>query len=545
MADGWITIGTKLDTDKFDRQVSDLEKKMKKEEDKKLIIETKLSGQEEELDMAIKKTDELADAYQRLKNIQDKVASGKATATDFTSMQDLQNTYGSLEKIDLSFQKAVTKQDLLQQKVAQTKLQYDGISEKVSEYKSKIESIQLKKQQADVQKISDSFKTVGGSLQDAVNRATKLALGIFGVRSAYMALRRASSELATYDKQYASNIEYIRYALTQMIAPVLRYIVSLAGTLLSYINAIAQGWFGVNLFANASAKSFQKMKAGAGGVSKAVKEIKKQLAGFDELNVLSDQTSEGAGGGAGGGLIPDFDLSSLQGDIPKWLQWIVDNKDIVIAGIIGITSALILMKLGLGGIMSLGIGLAIAGVILLIKDIIKFIKDPSWNNFANILRDLSIVLIGVATAMIAVNATNPIGWIVLLIGVIALLTATLIKNWDKVKEIMGKVGSWINEKVIVPIKTFFTNLWDGIVTGVQNTWKWVTNIFGGIANWFGNIINIILSKFKDLGMKAGQVVSSAFKSVVNSILRAIETILNSPIRAINGLISVINAVPRY
>ena len=32
MADGWITIGTKLATDKFDKQITDLEKKIKNEE---------------------------------------------------------------------------------------------------------------------------------------------------------------------------------------------------------------------------------------------------------------------------------------------------------------------------------------------------------------------------------------------------------------------------------------------------------------------------------------------------------------------------------
>ena len=31
MADGWITIGTKLATDKFDKQITDLEKKIKNE----------------------------------------------------------------------------------------------------------------------------------------------------------------------------------------------------------------------------------------------------------------------------------------------------------------------------------------------------------------------------------------------------------------------------------------------------------------------------------------------------------------------------------
>ena len=156
--------------------------------------------------------------------------------------------------------------------------------------KTKNKLIQIRKQQEGINATA-SKNTLGKSLESSVKKAGRLVLAIFGIRSAYLALRRASSDLASYDKQYAANLEYIRYALTQAIAPILRYIVSLAGTLLNYINAIIQGWFGINIFANASAKSFQKMKAGASGVSKAVKEIKKQLAGFDEMNVLSDQSS--------------------------------------------------------------------------------------------------------------------------------------------------------------------------------------------------------------------------------------------------------------
>ena len=61
--DGEITIGTRLSTDKFDRQIADLEKKMKKEEDKGIVIGAKLSNQEQELEQARQKTDELAEAY--------------------------------------------------------------------------------------------------------------------------------------------------------------------------------------------------------------------------------------------------------------------------------------------------------------------------------------------------------------------------------------------------------------------------------------------------------------------------------------------------
>ena len=281
--DGEITIGTNLSTDKFDRQIAQLEKKMQKEEDKKLVIETKLGSQESDLEQAIKKTDELADAYQRLKKVQDTLASGNATLSQFAEFQDLQATYGSLEQLGASFDKALSKQDALEQKVAQTRYRYDEINASVSEYQQKVAGIKLQKQASEVERLKEGFKSIGNSIQNSIGKVARLALGIFGLRSAYMAVRRASSELATYDKQYAANIEYIRFALTQMIAPVLRYIVSLVATILGYINAILNAWFGINLFGKASAKDFQKMKVGASGAAKAAKEIKKQLAGFDEI----------------------------------------------------------------------------------------------------------------------------------------------------------------------------------------------------------------------------------------------------------------------
>ena len=583
--DGEITIGTKLDTDKFDRQISQLEKKMKKEEDKKIIIDAKLGSQQQELDEARQKADALADAYQRLKEAQNKVSTGQATPKEFTTFQDLQSTYGSLEQLGASFDKALTKQDAIEQKVAQTKFRYDEINAKVSEYKQKIENVKIEKQVSDVEKLKSGFNSVGSSIQGAVKHVARLALGIFGIRSAFMFLRRASSDLASYDQQYATNLEYIRYALTQMIAPVLQWIVNLAAKLLGYINAIMQGWFGINLFSRGSAKNFQKMKAGASGVSKAVKQIKKDLAGWDEVTMLTDQSDTGTSAGAGGVGMPNFDLSAMQGEPPAWLQWIIDNKDLILSTLAGIAAGLIAIKFGASGILALGIGLIVGGIVALIQDIVKFISDPTWDNFANILRDLAIILAGVAIAMLAVNAANPTAWIILLIAIITLLVAEVIKHWDKIKEVLGVVGNWINEhiiqpvvkffqelwekistgvtnawngikgvlstvgnwiytKIVQPVGNFFSNLWNGFKTGAVNAWNGIKNIFSTIGNFFGNIISTIINKFRDMGARVGEVVSGAFKGVVNGVLRAIENILNTPIRAINGLINIINAVPR-
>ena len=581
--DGEITIGTRLDTDKFDRQVLDLEKKMQKEEDKKIVLGAKIEVQKEMLEEAIKKTDELAEAYQKLKQVQDTIASGKATPEQFEIAQNIQNTYGSMTQLETSFLRALNKQDEINIKTEQMKAKYQEINDKVSEYKQKIENVKIQKQVSDVDKLKNSFNSVGSSIQKSIKNVARLALGIFGVRSAFMFLRRASSDLASYDQQYAANIEYIRYALTQMIAPVLQWIVRLAATLLGYINAIVQGWFGINLFSRGSAKNFQKMKAGAGGVSKAVKEIKKQLAGFDEINMLTDQSDSGAGGGGGaGGAMPEFDLSKMQGEPPAWLKWIIDNRDLVlsiIAGLLaGMKALLPLIEqygLKLGLIKALGIGLMVAGIVYSIQSLIAYLNDPSWTNFGKIIQGIGIAIIGLG----ALIGSVPVA----VAGAIILIVGTIIRYWEQIKGFLQGGIDWLKGKsdwvhqmfgdtigniYDITVKDLqlilnwfdmtFNNIkqiLDGIIQFVKGVftgnwreaWEGVRKIFAGIFDWIKNtfftLIDIAwngLSRFADT---IGNVVASIFKNIVNGVLRTIENVLNSPIRTINRLIGVINAVP--
>ena len=575
--DGEITIGTSLSTDKFDRQVAQLEKKMQKEENKKIKLQADIGSLEEGFEIARKKTDELADAYQRLEQLQKAISSGRATPEQFTMAQDIQNTYGNMTQLETSFLRALNKQDEIELKARDTRARYEEINQKVAEYKQKIESIKMQKQVSDVDKLKASFNSVGSSIQNSIKSVARLALGVFGVRSAFMLLRQASSTLAGYDKQYAANIEYIRYALTQAIAPVLRWIVQMAATLLGYINAILQGWFGINLFSRGSAENFNKMKASTGGISKAVKEIKKQLTGFDEINMLTDQSDTGTKSGAGGSGIstPDFDLSAMQGDVPPWLQWIIDHKDEILSTLGGIAAGLLALKFGLGGIKALGIGILVKGIIDLITSLRDYLKDPSWENFGKVVKAIGEIILGVGILIGNVPA--------IVAGAIVLIIGLIIKHWEEIKAFFQEGIQWLTGKsewvhemfgdVVGDIYDLFTRtlqnllnifdsffkmlkgVFDGIIkfiTGVftgdwQKAWEGIKDIFkslwNGIKGIFEGVIKIISDMTVTVAKTTGKIISSAFKAVVNGVMWAIENILNSPIRAINGLISVINAVP--
>lgn len=575
--DGEITIGTTLSTDKFDRQVADLERKMQKEEDKKIVLNAKIEVQEQEFERAREKTDELADAYQRLEQLQKTISSGSATPQQFTMAQELQNTYGSLEQIELSFLRALNKQDAINMKTDQMRTKYQQINDQVTMYKQKIESVKLEKQVADANRLKDSFNNVGKSIQNSIKSVARLALGVFGVRSAVMGLRRASSYLASYDKQYAANLEYIRYALTQAIAPVLKWIVEMAAKLLGYINAIVQGWFGINLFSKGSAENFNKMKKTTNGVSKAVKEIKKQLSGFDEINMLTDQSDTGTQAGAGGvgTVMPNFDLSKMQGEPPAWLKWIIDNRDLILSILGGIVGFIFGMKVGLDGLKSLGLGALIGGTLYAVEQLLEYLKDPSWENFGGILEGVGVAIIGLG-ALIGSVPTAVAGAIILIIGIIT-------KYWEQIKSFFQGGIDWLTGKsewvhqmfgdVIGNIYDLFTRtlqnllnifdsffkmirgIFDGIIKFVKGifagdwkkAWEGIKDVFksiwDGIKGIVGGILKIISDMVFTVAKTTGDIIAKAFKAVVNAVMISIETILNTPINAINTLIGVINKLP--
>ena len=438
---------------------------------------------------------------------------------DKLKQADMGFEVGDTQKLEADYERLGIKLDNLQKKQA------------------KLNQEQANMGKLDLSGVQEGLNNVNNGIQSAVKKIAKWGLALFGIRTAYNAIRGAMSTLSQYDTQMASNIEYIRYALASSLQPVIQTILNLVIKLLQYINYIAKAWTGKNLFKTADA--FKNAQKNAKSLNK---ELSKTTASFDEINTVSSSSSSGGGGGADISA-PNVDLTGIQGEIPSWVQWIADNKDLLISTLLGIAGGIIAIKLGADALLGLGIGLIIMGIAQTIQAIIEFIKDPSWENFANILQGLAILLTGVAIAMIAVNAANPIGWIMLVIAAVVALASIVIENWEKIKGVLGTIGSWIYGNIIQPIGDFFALLWDKIISGATFAINKVKSIFGTIVSFFKGIISKIISFFKTVGAKVGDAISSSFKSVINRVLKAVENILNSPIKSINKLINKINEVP--
>ena len=109
--------------------------------------------------------------------------------------------------------------------------------------------------------------------------------------------------------------------------------------------------------------------------------------------------------------------------------------------------------------------------------------------------------------------------------------------------IIETIATWIYEHIILPVINWFKGLWDKIVTGVTTAVTKVKEKFNSIVTTLSTIWEKIKAKFKEIGTKIGETVGNAFKTVINGVLKAVEGVINTPIKGINKLIDVINKVP--
>ena len=548
MADGSIMIETKLSTDKFDKQIVNLEKRIKDEENKsELKLKAKLQA-EDELKRHKQAIFEVEKEYERtskqaehLQNLMSKQASGVSlTPQEFTDLQGSKQIIAENDKIGSQLDKMYAKEVKLNNAVDRTSLAYSQIQSNVSGYKAKIESIKLQKQQSQVNEIKKGFDNVGKSVSSSIKHIGRLALGVLSVRSAYLLARQASSTLGQYDEQYATNLEYIRYLIAQAIAPALKYVVNLASTLLSYLNYIANAWFGITLFSKNSAKNFMNAKNSTGGISKNTGKIKKDLqtTPFDEMNVLSDTSDSGTSGGAGGGAIaPSIDPSLFAGKVPDWLKWIADNKDLILSVMAGVGAGLLAWKLGLEGIKALGIGLLITGIIYTIQSLIDYLNDPSWENFGKIIQGIGIAIIGLGAL---------IGSVPLMVaGAIVLIVGTIVKYWEQIKSFLQQGIDWLKGKSDWIHEMFgdkIGDLYDFIVDTLQDTLNMFDGLFSGIKQIFDGIIKIIKGVFTGDWKQAWEGLKQVVAGVFNSLWSIVKYPLNMIISGLNTLIRGANRI---
>ena len=139
------------------------------------------------------------------------------------------------------------------------------------------------------------------------------------------------------------------------------------------------------------------------------------------------------------------------------------------------------------------------------------------------------------------TAIGPGGVFVLAVSAAIAIGVLLYKNWDKIKEMAGKVWDWISNKTrrfvedignkLRGLATKMTTIWGNIKASAHQKWN---AIWSTVSGFVERIKNAIVDKFTSA--------KNTVVGVFNGMRDAIRSVLNNIISVVNGAISKVNGV---
>ena len=115
--------------------------------------------------------------------------------------------------------------------------------------------------------------------------------------------------------------------------------------------------------------------------------------------------------------------------------------------------------------------------------------------------------------------------------------------WKGMKNVFKNAGDWYGTNVIKPIKSKFSSAWTKLKTGAADAWDGIKEAFGSVSDWFKDTFSEAWQKVKDVFSTGGEVfsgitegITESFKTVVNAIIRGINTVVSQPFDAINDML---------
>ena len=235
------------------------------------------------------------------------------------------------------------------------------------------------------------------------------------------------------------------------------------------------------------------------------------------------------------------------------------NFDNLTGYIIGAAAAV--TGLGLAfGVLGGAITAIVAGVVLLgvaIRDVIK-------NGFnSKNLTAITVALLTIGGAIAIITGA----WIPLLIAAIAAVVVWIVAKWTSIKDWISKTISsidaafeqhlanvedgvaaavdWVIEKWTA-VKDWFRGLWEKVSSGAVAAWDGIKSAFMSVPEWFQSKFRDAWQKVKDVFSTGGRIwsgikegIESTFRTVVNAIIRGMNTIIAVPFNRINFMLNMI------
>lgn len=279
-------------------------------------------------------------------------------------------------------------------------------------------------------------RTAGRSVNSVMSNIKRLAPMIIGVGSAYQILSKAVNAYMSQNEQLSKQMSAIWTSFGNLIGPIIERLVSWVTTAVSYLLSFLKV-LGVT---SKTASQLSKSSKQTGS------DLKKTIAGFDELNTLSDNS----GGGSGAGSLQDVEPTEWMNKLAELLKkglW-----DDAATMIVDRFNELISIFAGKAAELGDKIGYYLGGIVHIIA---RIISDTDWHALGNAFavmmnhiitqidgRDIGKIL--VAKITIAIKAVTGFlegidarAWAELMTGIVtgaldALTTALEGANWQQI-----------------------------------------------------------------------------------------------------------------
>lgn len=372
------------------------------------------------------------------------------------------------------------------------------------------------------QAFSNKLESVKQAVDRVISRLQRMVINsaIFGAISA---IRNAFSEATKQSAMASNTFGAIGNAIAGSLIPIVNALATAFSRAFAWFAGLVKFITDFDMLAMGVKNVNNQIKKTGTSVKKTKKSMQGMVASFDEINDIGSSSSDNSSGGGGVSSGGGADLSG-QLDALKSMQELSNSFDFSWAEPL--------------------------------KKIFEFFRD-NGQTIAIVLGVLAAAFIAVNVAMWLMSA-NPIVLIIagIIAGIVALIAIInlCIKNWDKIKEVIVKVGQtmlngliWVFTKIgegikwlgqtmlngIIAIGKFFYELGPKIVSIFQTTWKGITiawsfviqffkniftgivNIFIGIGNWFANIFTNAWNGVKVAWSFAVQFFKNIWSGIVN------------------------------
>lgn len=583
------------------KQITQLEKEIDSLQKKITARQVKLDIINPQIDKIINDTrDEVTPegVPKNNKSMDSVVDNALSSNKNFTSLSaQAQKLYIDIETYNNQLNEAKSKISQLKQEINKSSSSQNKLTSFFNIFKKKLEQTPKI-----TQSITNNIKNMQLGLKSGLKHILRYAMALFSLRGIYSVLSNSArawlSSQNSGAQQLSANIEYMKYAMGSVFAPIIQYVTNLIYKLMKAIQSVLYAFSGINIFAKATASSMNKT---AGSASKA----SKSLTGVhNEINNVSENNSTGGSGTPA----PSMDLSQVDNEfatkIKKWVKELKvipniinnikkawknawkSNGEKILKSIKNVaTNVFKIFEGGLEAIEqwteSTDFQEFINSILELISTLLYWVELVTqkireiWENsgkqtFSNLLNFISKLLTAISSIIsflspvveFILNVVTPvidgiikyIGYLIdalsgVLDFIIGVFTGDWEKSWNGIKEIVSGVWNAIKsiikaslDAIVAIVKSGLTiikevcgTVWKWLKDFANTTWNGIKNIISNIINSVKNIISDVLNSIKNVWNKVWGGLKTTVTNIFNGIWTTIKGVINSILGGIEGM----------